>query len=70
MYLLFTCSGLVVSEVNVVITILTTTSYTAGMSEENMFSKFIFCSSLGDAIKSHPDLFLFLKTYPRIMPHF
>lgn len=35
-----------------------------------MFLKFIFFSSLGDAVKSQYDLFPFLKTYPRIMPHF
>lgn len=61
------CSAFVV---DVLITILTTTSYTVGRSEENMFLKFIFSSSLGDAIKSQHDLFLFLQTYPRIMPHF
>lgn len=66
----FMCSALVVGQVDAVITILTTASYTVGRSEENMFLKFIFSSSLGDAIKSHHDLFLFLKTYPRIMPHF
>lgn len=35
-----------------------------------MFLKFIFFSSLGDAKKSQYDLFYFLKTHPRIMPHF
>lgn len=35
-----------------------------------MFLKFIFFRSLGDAIKSQYDLFLFPKTYPKIMPHF
>lgn len=42
---------------SVLITILTTT---AGRSEENMFLKFIFFSSLGDAIKPPHDLFFFL----------
>lgn len=56
-YSLFACSVFVV---DVLITILTTTSYTVGRSEENMFLKFIFSSSLGDAIKSQHDLFLFL----------
>lgn len=57
-------------QVNALITILTTTSYTVGRSEENMFLKFIFFSSLGNAVKSQYDLFLFLKTHPKIMPHF
>lgn len=35
-----------------------------------MFLKFIFFTSLGDAIKSQQDLFLYPKTYPKIMPHF
>lgn len=35
-----------------------------------MCLKFIFSSSMCDAIKSQRDLFLFLWTYPRIMPHF
>lgn len=42
---------------SVLITILTTT---AGRSEENMFLKFIFFSSLGDAVKPPHDLFFFL----------
>lgn len=56
-------------EVDALITILTSILYSWG-KEEAMFLKFIFLSSLGDAVKSHDDLFLFLKTYPRIMPHF
>lgn len=49
-----------VGQVDALIIILTTTSYTLRRSEKNMFLKFIFSSSLGNARKSQHDLFLFL----------